>query len=86
MNMTADSLSFKTIFVVRPQAISFSCVNNVFVIEAAERFTADPCSQNSGGFWKASDRLGELLEDSGRILEDFGRTWGGGRLDQAVQG
>ena len=38
------------------------------IIEAAERFTADPFSENSGGSWKDFVSLWESFqEDSGRI-------------------
>ena len=50
-------------------------------IEAAERFTADPFSENSGGSWKDFDRLWEsfrrISAGSGRIWQDFGRRSAG---------
>ena len=50
-------------------------------IEAAERFTADPFSENSGGLWKDFDRLWEsfrrISAGSGRIWQDFGRRSAG---------
>ena len=51
------------------------------IIEAAERFTADPFSENSGGLWKDFDRLWEsfrrISAGSGRIWQDFGRRSAG---------
>ena len=53
----------------------------VRIIEAAERFTADPFFENSGGLWKDFDRFWEsfrrISAGPGRIWQDFGRRSAG---------